>query len=233
MHTHVPRPMSRGLLGFEIAAVICLFVLEPFFVALASLFATEWGEPSVAYDQTWLVARSFAVCVPVLYIMRRSGRAWEHFGITRPAFMDLWLGFLMYVSYVVWMYVFWYGVYFVFGSDPVEGAAELADSHRGHAYSSGEVFLILLGSLATGAMEELAARAYLIPRLTEWLRSQALAIVVAALIFASFHIYQGAWNTVAILGMGLIYGVAFVLLRRVWPLALGHALTNAILYLSE
>ena len=77
---------------------------------------------------------------------------------------------------------------------------------------------------ASGFAEELVARAYLIARLRVLLRSSGEAVIAAAILFASYHAYQGAAGAVHALLFGLAYGGVFLLVRRVWPLALGHAL---------
>jgi membrane protease YdiL (CAAX protease family) len=74
--------------------------------------------------------------------------------------------------------------------------------------------------------EELVTRAYLITRLKALLGSRGEAVLVAALLFASYHAYQGLSGAVDALAFGLAYGVAFLALGRVWPLVVGHALFN-------
>ena len=228
------RPVSRTVLGFEIAAVVCLFALEPFFQALVA-YLSEPGEhtdTSVALDQTWLVVRGIAVSVPVLYLMLRSGKGWAYYGFKQPRFLDVWGGALLYVAYVVLVYVFWAVALAIVGPAVNEDAEYLSDAFPEETLTAATTFLIIAGSVATGFAEELAARAYLIPRLTEWLGSRVGAVVLAAVVFASFHIYQGVWSTTVIFGFALLYGTLFVLIRRIWPFVLGHALTNAITFLS-
>ena len=81
--------------------------------------------------------------------------------------------------------------------------------------------------VANGFAEELVMRAYLITRLERLLGSGSLAVLVSSLLFASYHIYYGPGVTLihAVL-FGLAFGGLYLLLRRVWPLALAHALIN-------
>jgi membrane protease YdiL (CAAX protease family) len=79
---------------------------------------------------------------------------------------------------------------------------------------------------AGGFAEELIYRAYLITRLAALLRSRGRALVAAAGVFAAAHAYQGPAGVFFTFLFGLAYGGVFLWGRRVWPLALGHALTN-------
>jgi hypothetical protein len=69
-------------------------------------------------------------------------------------------------------------------------------------------------------------RGYLIPRLEQLLRSTWIAVLVSTLLFASYHVYQGAASTIIIGAMGLVYAVSFCLFRRLWPLCVAHAAWN-------
>jgi hypothetical protein len=72
----------------------------------------------------------------------------------------------------------------------------------------------------------------LITRLEELLQSRGKAVVLAAVAFASYHAYQGVAGVVATFLMGLTFGAAYLGLRRIWPLVIGHALYNIILVLA-
>ena len=74
--------------------------------------------------------------------------------------------------------------------------------------------------------EEVVTRAYLITRLAVLLRSRGEAVLVAAIVFASYHAYQGAFGTAHAFVFGIVYGVAFLATGRLWPLVIGHALYN-------
>jgi membrane protease YdiL (CAAX protease family) len=81
---------------------------------------------------------------------------------------------------------------------------------------------------ANGFAEELVMRGYLIVRLQRLFGSLTRAVILTSILFAAYHIYQGPRATVDVMLDGLIYGVAFCFLRRVWPVALAHALTNVL-----
>jgi hypothetical protein len=55
------------------------------------------------------------------------------------------------------------------------------------------------------------------------------AVVAAEAVFAACHAYQRPQGMAAQTVFAVTFGVAFLLIRRVWPLALGHALCNIAL----
>jgi membrane protease YdiL (CAAX protease family) len=86
--------------------------------------------------------------------------------------------------------------------------------------------VLLLGSAANGFAEELVMRGYLFPRLERLLGSSFRSLIVTTLLFAAYHVYQGTAGVLSALSFGLVYGLAFWKLRRLWPLALGHAIAD-------
>ena len=81
--------------------------------------------------------------------------------------------------------------------------------------------------------EELVCRAYLITRLEVLLRSRLWAVLLSAGAFASYHAYQGVNGTTFAFLFGVSFGAIYLFLRRVWPLALGHAMYDVLLELSH
>jgi membrane protease YdiL (CAAX protease family) len=67
---------------------------------------------------------------------------------------------------------------------------------------------------------------YLIPRLERLLGSTVAAVGLTAVMFGSYHVYQGVGPAISVAGVGVVFGISFCLLRRLWPLCLAHALQN-------
>jgi membrane protease YdiL (CAAX protease family) len=84
--------------------------------------------------------------------------------------------------------------------------------------------------LANSVTEELTMRGYLIPRFEELFGSPVAAVVLSAILFASYHLYQGLSSSLVILGMGLVYGIFFCIVRRIWPLVIAHTITNLLIF---
>jgi len=77
-----------------------------------------------------------------------------------------------------------------------------------------------------GVHEELVIWGVLFTRLAVLTGRVWLPMVISAGVFASYHVYQGAWSAGSVLAYGLAHGAVFAWTRRVWPLAIEHALTN-------
>ena len=89
--------------------------------------------------------------------------------------------------------------------------------------------LMVFCQFANAFHEELVLRAYLITRLCTLLKYRRRAVVVAAAIFASYHIYHGVVGAGGVFLFGIGFGVMWLLFRRLWPLVIGHALSNIVI----
>src|SRR5262249_7548890 len=149
-----------------------------------------------------------------------SGESWESFGIPRPGFSDVCLGVVIFLA----MQRFWYAVSVALPLDDERAADRFAVPATAIDY-----LLMVPKHAANGFAEELVMRAYLITRLARLLRSDLQSVFLSAFLFASYHVYQGPNAAGSIFLFGLIYGGFYLLLRRVWPFALAHMLTNVYL----
>jgi len=61
-------------------------------------------------------------------------------------------------------------------------------------------------SLTAGICEELVFRGYLLQQLTAWTRRPIAAIVLAALVFGSVHLYEGLAAVLPLAALALVYG---------------------------
>ncbi len=69
-------------------------------------------------------------------------------------------------------------------------------------------------------------RGYLLTRLEHLLRSTWLAILVTTVLFASYHVYQGPVGLIGAAVVGLVYGAAYRVQRRLWPVCIAHAIAD-------
>ena len=91
------------------------------------------------------------------------------------------------------------------------------------------VFSYILAIIANSFAEELVMRAYLIDRLYRLLGSKYLAVGISALMFGSYHLYQGFWpGFVGASLTGIILGYYFLGTRRILPLVFAHTAYNLI-----
>ena len=84
--------------------------------------------------------------------------------------------------------------------------------------------------IANSFAEELVMRAYLIDRLYRLLGSKYLAVGLSAVMFGSYHLYQGFWpGFVAASLTGIILGYYFIGTRRILPLVFAHTAYNLMI----
>ena len=48
------------------------------------------------------------------------------------------------------------------------------------------------------------------------------------LLFASYHVYQGLDGLIHAGAVGLAYGTAFCIQRRLWPVCIAHAIADVL-----
>jgi membrane protease YdiL (CAAX protease family) len=174
----------------------------------------------------------------VLAAIRLSGEPWSRFGITRPDPIDLFTAFL--VCFVKLPVTLLGGSILadilrsMVGNSYVD---RLQHYHPAPIYAHGWSGFLCLVALAAsvGLAEELVMRAYLITRFERLLRSTWVAVVLSAIIFGMFHSYQGLFGVWHAFLSGVVYGVAFAWSRRLWPIAIAHAVfdLSSFLYSAQ
>lgn len=75
--------------------------------------------------------------------------------------------------------------------------------------------------------EELIFRGYFLTRL-EQLFGRSNSLLMTSLLFSSWHIYQGPAGLLVTFVYGLVYGGAYLFLRRLWPVFLAHTINNLV-----
>lgn len=186
-----------------------------------------WGylDPSsrartFAVDMAYLILTNVQIAAVVLFVIWRSQESWAHFGLPRFLCLADPLGSLLIFSadwYIIGFVAVW--LYTVFPGAVVE--VDYPTPAGGF-----EWLVFVAAHLANGFAEELSMRGYLIPRLERITGSTWSSIVISSVLFGSYHIYQGPAPAFALFVMGILYGSIFAVIRRIWPLALAHALLN-------
>jgi membrane protease YdiL (CAAX protease family) len=203
------------------------------FNALASIFINHTDSTGdFTYQSLHTIVRSAGMIALILFIIHRSGEPPRVFGLVRlQKFKDPFAGLGILVLTNVGYRITWY---FLFATLGRQAASRLGYHNSIFAAPSGQFALSLLAvsSIANGCAEELVCRAYLLSRFEQLLGSTVLAWLLSSLLFGSYHIYQGIGGFVAITTIGLIYGAIFCAIRRIWPIAIAHALQDFISILA-
>lgn len=215
----------------EVGCVLA-FAYFPVLVNAVRLWGTyEESEANIPDEMFALFVNALYVVPPLLFIMAVSNEPWSKFGITRPRWIfdtllagGVWLVSTFVTALTLNMLL---SDVTLANLNPDQATVEVATK-----LGLGTVLLCLVGVTANSVAEELAMRAYLIPRFEEIFKSPVLAVGLSSALFASYHIYQGTENAVAVFFLGVVYGAFFCIFRRIWPLILAHTLYNMLIYLN-
>ena len=155
----------------------------------------------------------------VLFVMWRSGKGWASFGLVKPKIVkDILL------ALGLWLAVATFDALIALAFDrphPWLGFSPVAlPWQRG--------FLLAADCCAIGFAEELTGRAYLIPRLETVAGTTWKAVALSVVVFGFAHLYKGNVGVTHTAIAATIWGIGFCLTRRIWPVAISHAITDFI-----
>ena len=221
-------------LWIETAVVILVYVATSFYAAIAALI---WPQDHTSRSLlqgsiSFLVIDSAAIGL-VLYVIWRSGEPWSAFGLVRPRWIvDFFLGVAIWAIALTIRIFCWRVLVGLFGRDIFTIAP--ADTGWSPPNPNGlvEILALVISVCVSASTEELVMRAYLVPRFKRLLGSSAYSVTVTAALFAILHIYQGVHGTVSAFIMGLMFGTMFLWCRRLWPVAVAHAIGNLVVWWS-
>jgi membrane protease YdiL (CAAX protease family) len=92
--------------------------------------------------------------------------------------------------------------------------------------------VLVLSGVQNGVVEEIVVVGYLLTRLRQLDWTSWKAIVAAAALRGSYHLYQGAGGFAGNFVMGLIFGWWFSRTRRVVPLVIAHCLIDVVSFVG-
>ena len=216
------------MLAEEVLVVLVLSLLASAAYAILDLFAAPLRGVTVASvsQSSQLLRQVIGVVFGlgpvylVLHLVRRSGEGVGSIGLAwdQPR-TDLARGALLFVivgagGIGVYLSAVALGVNrFVVPAPPL-----------GHWWT---VPVLLLNATEAALVEEVIVAGYLITRLRQIGWTAVGAVVGAALLRGTYHLYQGWGGFLGNLAMGLLFGWLFVRTRRTWPLVVAHLLLDA------
>jgi membrane protease YdiL (CAAX protease family) len=227
MEPSMAPAFDRRTLREEILVVLTLSLLASAVYAVISLLsapvrgvrvASVNQNPELA-RQLVAIAFSLAPVWLVVHLLRRTGEGVGTIGLAwdRPG-ADLKLGGALFVvvglgGIAVYLSAVALGVNrFVVPVPPL-----------GHWWT---VPVLLLNAAAAALVEETIVLGYLITRLRQLAWSPFAAVGASAVLRGSYHLYQGWGGFAGNLAMGVLFGVAYLRLRRTWPFAIAHFLLD-------
>ena len=225
--------IGKNKVWFELIAVLSIGFLPDLYNAILVIFYPELSKisHSVNYLSTFLIIRSITVTIPILYIIYQIDEPLGNFGLPKiqPIKDFLWGLSIFIISYVL-LSIFLTIVYPVITFLGVSADTDTFNAIFQKPKTSLGVILLIIGMILNGFAEEFVMRGYLIARLKKLFNSSIFSIVISAIIFASYHIYQPIGGIVGVFGFGIIYGIIYCKIRKVWPLAVAHSIHNIVFF---
>ena len=220
----------------EIAAIVIL-ISAPTLSSLGCSFFWSGGYQQLAQQDRKAEQKSATVFetglfqsmvlelrfVPVvLIVMWRSGKGWASFGLVKPK-----VGKDILIA-----------VGLSLAAATFDALISLAAYRHPHASSYfypvvvpwRRAILLLGNCCAVGFSEELQIRAYLIPRLEAVTGATWKAVLLSVILFGFLHFDNGYVGVIRGVASGMVWSVGFCLTRRIWPVALSHAITDFIIF---
>jgi membrane protease YdiL (CAAX protease family) len=226
----VKLPKSDGWLWIQLLLVLA--ITNPYVSPVQIIL---WRCVLHLFEPTFYVCWAWEICCDlievslVLLIVRVSGERWSTYGLkSRSLSEDFITGCLAFVCGVI-VPIFG-NSFFVNLLADLQGTPY--DRPINHDYltefprTPGGFFALLALSLAIGLVEELVSRAYLIPTLERLLGSTSSSVLLAAVYFGISHAHRGVVSVWSAFLIAVVFGIFFVVTRRLWPLVFAHALID-------
>lgn len=216
-------PVSPALRRQALADVLLIagvYLLPNVYNAIAGWFQPVARQPLVQAELS-LAVQAIAFSVLGLYLIFRSGEPPATFGLSRPRASDFFFGLVLWLLLFVALFVTRLVPSDLFGL-PYRSSEELFSPPR----TAVDYLLVGVSSALNGFGEEVIMRAVLITQLRRLLRSSAKAVLLSATLFGLYHVYYGVRGALDSFVIGLILGVDFQWSRRLWPVAVAHAMQD-------
>jgi membrane protease YdiL (CAAX protease family) len=91
---------------------------------------------------------------------------------------------------------------------------------------------LILAAAGNAWAEEVLVVGYLITRLEQLGWRQYTALLAAAVLRGSYHLYQGFGGFVGNLVMGLVFGFYWQRTKRLWPLVIAHTILDVVAFIG-
>lgn len=187
--------------------------------------------PSLDWSQnTPIPFRTFILGLLILYFVRKQHLRLSDFGFKKPDRYSMFFFVLLLLTGLQVVVPSSTATFFDFPS------SDYSFFNHVQGNLSALLFWIVLSWVFGAFFEELIFRSYLLDRLKQIFGGKRIGIVIAvlvqALIFGFFHLYQG-WGGIILTAIGgVISGTVYVLYKNIWPNVISHGLLNSLGFIS-
>jgi membrane protease YdiL (CAAX protease family) len=218
--TDRPAVSRDRALRIELCALVLCFVFPDIIAGIT--YPLRSHVTGGGAGSTYSLLRAVGDVAILGFLVWTSGDPLGSFGVRRPVpIRDLALGIVIAGLYVVPRR---YQYATAHSWRPYQMVIER--THHSLAIHPGAAIFAGVSIAMSSLWQELLFRGMLIPRIRELTGSTRIAVPLAAALFASIHLYQGAWTLPYHFLFGLLTGVAFVRTGSIWPGVVTHTLVN-------
>jgi len=197
------RCLTRKEQGIEVAIFLLLIVPS---MVLSYFITQQGGGESFAILAGATIIRDLALVALILFFLWRNGEDPVRIGWTsRHIWADIGLGLLLFLPVLYAASLLGAILQRMGLSGPSSSAMEALLPHTPAQFA-----LAILLVIVVAISEEFIFRGYLIRRFASSTGSLALAIILATVIFAFGHGYEGTAGVITVGFIGLIYALVFV-----------------------
>lgn len=215
----------------DVAALAFVGVVPHLLQCVSYFTSPQESSMSFVAQSITTIAYSLPSIAAAVYVIVRSREGHVAFGLKKPRVgVDGGLGLLLFALALVVERSLAFPLYAL-----LEGVGLVRESGSDGLFSpptgAWQHALVVPTQLSNAAGEELILCAINV-RLVHLLGNRVAVVVIVALAFASYHLYQGVYSATLIFFGGLIHQTAFIATRRVWPNVLSHATMNSVIWWS-
>jgi membrane protease YdiL (CAAX protease family) len=201
------------------------FIVSSIIIASSKdLFAKTHHSSNSLFALSGIEVVIMAILLPFLW-----ARGWTMARVgLRPAWTDFLYGIGLAVSAYAAYAVVWI-LFVVAAPDAARDAARISVVANGISPAAAVVT-----PLINALFEELFVAGYIITALKDK-QGEWTAINVSVGVRLAYHLYQGAVGVIAIIPLGLIFGMWYARRGRLWPLVIAHAAIDlaGLLYMAK
>lgn len=226
--------MDKAILFLQRYRGLCVFeglphMLKDIAIVAAVFLLALWGLPALGLPHAGSLT-ILAALMAASWRLAAAGSGWRELGLRRPASLPR-----AAAATVGWMLTGYVTAAIAsVASTQLLGFPPIDASRYGALQGNlPQLLTILAIAWSTAAFgEELLFRGFLLTRLHAVLpagrAAGAIAVVVQGLCFGLIHAFQGPTGVLVAAAIGIVFGVAYLRSRNLWPIILAHGLIDTV-----
>jgi membrane protease YdiL (CAAX protease family) len=211
--------------------ILLLFVVQPIYGTLSYrryIARVKAGEPA---DRARIYLETLAIEWIALAVLGAAwyllGRPAAALGLVPPGGNSFWIGVAVLVVLTGFLIYSWRSAFAMTQEQKDKQVNTLGDLVHVLPQSHREYRHFVAISITAGIVEEILYRGFVFWYLAQVMPIWAV-IAVSSIVFGIGHTYQGAGGVVRVTGIGIAFGIFYVLTGSIWLPILAHAIFDVL-----